>query len=82
VTTGNHLPAAIQDFIDATNRGDSDAFAAAFTEDAYLNDWGREFHGRDGVRAWNRTDNIGASVRISRSSAPSPAPRPAATSSP
>ena len=59
MTSGNPLPAAIQDFIDATNRGDSDAFAAAFTEDAYLNDWGREFHGRDGVRARNRTDNIG-----------------------
>jgi SnoaL-like domain len=58
-TTDNHLPAAIQAFIDATNRGDSDAFVAAFTEDAYLNDWGREFHGREGVRSWNRTDNIG-----------------------
>ena len=58
-TTENQLPAAIQAFIDATNRGDSDAFVAAFTADAYLNDWGREFHGHDGVRAWNRTDNIG-----------------------
>jgi hypothetical protein len=57
--TENDLPAAIRDFIGATNRGDSDAFVAAFTEDAYLNDWGREFHGRDGVRAWDRTDNIG-----------------------
>jgi hypothetical protein len=58
-TTENDLPAAIQAFIDATNRGDSDAFVAAFTEDAYLNDWGREFHGHDGVRSWDRTDNIG-----------------------
>jgi hypothetical protein len=57
--TENHLPAAIQNFIEATNRGESDAFVAAFTEDAYLNDWGREFHGHQGVRAWNRTDNIG-----------------------
>jgi hypothetical protein len=57
--TENQPPAAIQTFIEATNRGDSDAFVAAFTEDAYLNDWGREFHGHDGVRAWNRTDNIG-----------------------
>jgi hypothetical protein len=57
--TDNHLPAAIQSFIEATNRGDCDAFVAAFTEDAYLSDWGREFHGRNGVRAWNRTDNIG-----------------------
>ena len=57
--TENHLPAAIADFIEATNRGDSDAFVATFTQDAYLNDGGREFHGHDGVRAWNRTDNIG-----------------------
>jgi SnoaL-like domain len=59
VLTENYLPAAIQNFIDATNRADSDAFVAAFTEDAYLSDWGREFHGRDSVGAWNRTDNIG-----------------------
>ena len=57
--TTDGVPAAIQAFIDATNRGDSDGFAAAFTDDAYLNDWGREFNGRDGVRDWNRTDNIG-----------------------
>jgi hypothetical protein len=61
--TENHLPAAIADFIEATNRGDSDAFVAAFTQDAYLTDWGRDFHGHDGVRAWNRTDNIGVAFR-------------------
>ncbi len=53
------LPEPIQRFVKATNRGDTDAFAAAFTDDAYLNDWGREFHGREGVRSWDRTDNIG-----------------------
>lgn len=53
------LPATIHTFIDATNAADSDAFVAAFTSDAYLNDWGREFHGHDGVRSWNGTDNIG-----------------------
>jgi hypothetical protein len=53
------LPAPIRAFIDATNAADSDAFVAAFTPDAYLNDWGREFHGHQGVQAWNRTDNIG-----------------------
>jgi len=57
--TEDQLPTAIQDFIAATNRADSDAFVSAFTDDAYLNDWGREFHGHDGVRSWNRTDNIG-----------------------
>ena len=53
------LPEAIRMFVDATNSGDADAFAGAFTDDAYLNDWGREFTGRDGVRRWDSTDNIG-----------------------
>ncbi|NNC11605.1 nuclear transport factor 2 family protein [Planctomonas sp. JC2975] len=53
------LPTPIQRFIDATNRGDTEAFVASFTEDAYLNDWGREFEGRSGVRSWDSTDNIG-----------------------
>lgn len=45
--------------IDATNAGDTDAFVDAFTENAYLEDWGRQFHGHDGVRSWDATDNIG-----------------------
>jgi hypothetical protein len=53
------MPPAIRAFVDTTNSGDSDGFVAAFTEDAYLNDWGREFHGREGVASWNETDNIG-----------------------
>jgi ketosteroid isomerase-like protein len=53
------LPGPIQAFIDATNSADSDAFVAAFTPDAFLSDWGREFRGPAGLRAWNRTDNIG-----------------------
>ena len=52
-------PAAIRAFIDATNVGDSDAFVAAFTADATLDDWGRKFAGHAGVRDWDRTDNIG-----------------------
>lgn len=53
------VPAVIQEFIDATNAGDTERFVATFTDDAYLNDWGREFRGHDGVRSWNETDNIG-----------------------
>jgi len=52
-------PAAIQAFVDATNNADTEAFVAAFTEDAFLDDWGRQFHGHDGVASWNKTDNIG-----------------------
>jgi len=60
----NELPEAIRTFIDTTNRGDSDGFVAAFTTDAYLNDWGREFRGRDGVRSWDQTDNIGRNAHF------------------
>jgi len=58
------LPQAVHEFIAATNRGDSDGFVAAFTADAYLNDWGREFYGHEGVRSWDRTDNIGVSAHF------------------
>lgn len=57
--TETRVPAPIQAFIDATNAADTEVFVDTFTADAYLNDWGREFHGRDGVRSWNTTDNIG-----------------------
>ena len=59
MTTSADLPASIKTFVDATNAGDSDAFLNSFSGDPYLNDWGREFHGREGVASWNQTDNIG-----------------------
>ncbi len=54
-----NLPSAVQVFVDATNAGDTDAFLAAFTPDAVLDDWGRTFTGYDGIARWNVTDNIG-----------------------
>lgn len=53
------IPPPIARMIEATNAGDSDAFVAVFTDDAYLEDWGKGFHGHDGVRSWDATDNIG-----------------------
>ncbi|WP_147917874.1 nuclear transport factor 2 family protein [Ruania zhangjianzhongii] len=58
------LPRAIRAFVEATNAGDSDTFVAAFTPDGSVYDWGREFTGRDGVRAWDRTDNIGVQAHF------------------
>lgn len=53
------IPSPISAFIAATNAGDSDAFVAAFAEDGSLDDWGRVARGHDGIREWDRTDNIG-----------------------
>jgi hypothetical protein len=57
-------PSPIQRMIDATNAGDSDAFVDSFTGDAYLEDWGRGFHGHEGVRSWDSTDNIGKNAHF------------------
>jgi len=53
------IPAPVARMIAATNAADRDAFVASFTDDAFISDWGREFHGNDGVRSWDSTDNIG-----------------------
>ena len=53
------VPPAIRAFVDTTNAADSAAFVAAFTEDAFLSDWGREFVGHEGIASWDASDNIG-----------------------
>lgn len=58
------LPGAIRDFVEGTNAGDRERFVSAFSANAYLNDWGREFRGRDGVASWDRTDNIGRQAQF------------------
>lgn len=58
------ISAPIQRMLDATNAEDRAAFVASFTDDAYLEDWGRGFHGLEGVAHWNESDNIGKHARF------------------
>ena len=58
------LETPIQTMIDATNRGDSEAFLSAFAEDAILTDWGRTFTGKAGIARWNSDENIGTRNQI------------------
>ena len=60
----SETPAPIRAFLDATNGADSEAFVAAFTPDATLDDWGRIYRGRDGIRDWDSTDNIGVQAHF------------------
>jgi ketosteroid isomerase-like protein len=53
------LPAAVQAVFDATNKGDTSAFLDAFTDDGVVDDWGREFRGRDAIKSWSDGENIG-----------------------
>ena len=52
-------PLPVLRLVEATNAGDSEAFLDAFTEDGVVDDWGREFRGRDAIAGWNDNENIG-----------------------
>jgi ketosteroid isomerase-like protein len=60
----SNIPASIQRFLDATNKGDQAGFLSAFAEDAVLTDWGRSFNGRGRIADWDRTDNIGVKSHL------------------
>jgi hypothetical protein len=57
-------PPAVKRMVEATNAGDHAEFVAAFTADAYLEDWGRRFRGHEGVAAWDDSDNIGKNTHF------------------
>ncbi|MGX5839617.1 nuclear transport factor 2 family protein [Mesorhizobium sp. ArgA1] len=61
-------PDPIRRFVEATNKGDTEAFLDTFAADASLIDWGRSFHGREQIARWNQSDNIGvkSNLRIVR----------------
>ena len=58
------IPRPIAALAETTNRADSTSFVALFTEDALLVDGGRHYRGHDGIRDWNRTDNIGVNSHL------------------
>ncbi|WP_061295440.1 nuclear transport factor 2 family protein [Herbidospora cretacea] len=55
---------AIQQMIDATNRGDGAALLGAFAEDAVVVDFGRCFEGRDRIAEWDAGSNVGARTKL------------------
>jgi hypothetical protein len=57
-------PVAIRSFLESTNGEDTDAFLAAFADEATLDDWGRVFRGIDEIASWNQSDNIGKHSRF------------------
>jgi len=61
----NDLPAPVRAAIDAANANDTDAFLACFPPDGVVDDWGREFAGRDEIRGWSDHEFIGVKVNLS-----------------
>ena len=54
----------MQRFVEAINNADTDAFVGLFTDDGFIDDWGRVLSGPDGVRSWAASDAIGAGARM------------------
>lgn len=44
-------PAVVERFVAAINEADTDAFVDCFTDDGYVDDWGRVLRGPQGVRS-------------------------------
>ncbi|QCR18924.1 nuclear transport factor 2 family protein [Agrococcus sp. SGAir0287] len=54
------IPEPVAAFVEAVNRHDSQAFLAAFTDDGFVDDWGRTFTGRDAIERWSDVEFIGS----------------------
>ena len=59
-----NLDPPIAAMFEATNRGDSEGFLAAFADDAVLVDWGRVFTGKEEIARWDANENIGVESHI------------------
>ncbi len=60
----SELPDAVRRAIEAANGGDTAAFVNLFTPDGVVDDWGREFAGRDAIRTWSDQEFIGVRVKL------------------
>ena len=58
------VPDPVQAVLDAANDRDVDAFLDCFDEGGAVDDWGREFAGRDAIRRWSDAEFIGKQVTL------------------
>ena len=58
------VPSIVQVALDAANGGDVEAFLGAFGAGGVVDDWGREFVGRDAIRQWSDAEFIGKQVTL------------------
>lgn len=58
------IPQPVAAALAAANANDIEAFLDCFTEDGIVDDWGREFSGRDEIRGWSDREFIGVRVSL------------------
>jgi nuclear transport factor 2 (NTF2) superfamily protein len=54
------VPPPVEVFISAVNNQDEAGFLGAFTQDGFVDDWGRVFTGRDAIKTWSDREFLGA----------------------
>ena len=62
------LPAPLDTFVNAVNRGDADTALALFAADGEVDDWGRHFTTPQAIRRWSDREFVGAGgqLRVAR----------------
>jgi hypothetical protein len=58
------VPEPVRAALAAANSGDVEAFLECFEEGGVVDDWGREFTGRDAIRRWSDAEFIGKQVTL------------------
>lgn len=58
------LPEPVASFVATVNAHDREGFLGAFTDDGYVDDWGRIFTGREAIDGWSQVEFIGATGTI------------------
>lgn len=58
------MPIPVAAALEAADAGNVEDFLAAFAEDGTVDDWGRQFRGRDAIRAWSDAEFIGKEVSL------------------
>lgn len=69
------VPDPVRAVLDAANHGDVAAFLDCFADGGVVDDWGREFAGRDAIRRWSDAEFIGKQVTLAVTAVETDGPR-------
>ncbi|HEY2056185.1 MAG TPA: nuclear transport factor 2 family protein [Solirubrobacterales bacterium] len=58
------IPEPVAAALAAANANDTEAFLDRFADDGVVDDWGREFRGREEIRGWSDREFIGVRVSL------------------
>jgi len=72
MSTDDSIPTAVRRVLTAIDEQDTDAFVAAFAQDGFVDDWGRQFRGPEQIRSWSDNELIGKHATFSATQVSTP----------